>query len=141
VTQRWCGIRVLRRGGATDYRLLVALIALLAGCRDVPAFDPLPGGVDRAVVLRRGDSIGTISDSVRLRELRAFIDARRSGWKEPAMEPPFDTIRVDLFAGRRFMGSFGVAKRSFLLQRHGIWVVRKASDAEIDSFRLLLSEQ
>jgi hypothetical protein len=121
--------------------LVLALVSL-GSCMEYPPFDRVVD-VERVVVIKDGGTLSVVDDSTRVRKVVEFANARLSGWRESYGFPDVD-FEVRMYGaphngnyGGAYKGSFGYSGSRFVIQRQGVWVVKHAGRAELDSFKVL----
>ena len=109
------------------------------GCSpEVPSLPRIVGS-DRVIVLATyGDTLGVITDSVRIRALEAFANARADGWARPWDGIAVFRVRADFYANGRLRAHFGAAaERWFNASLPGGQGTRPATVEELEEFRAL----
>ena len=115
------------------------LLVLALGCSpEVPSLPKIVGS-DRVVVLAHtGDTLSVITDSVRIRALEAFANARADGWERPWDGIAMSRVRADFYMGGRMQTLFGAGATSwFNATLPGGMATRLATAAELEEFRAL----
>lgn len=123
--------------GLLKLALLVLVTLTSAACEWYPPFAPLSAGITRVDVKQYGQLEVRLSDTVRVRALVGFLNARLDGWRSTVLEVPIPRMRAD-FHDTKFQGYLGLAGSRFVIYREGIFAVRRASRAERDSFNILI---
>lgn len=97
---------------------LVAALALFCGCGGV-TFSELSGVTKVEVRTNRDVLIKEISDPEQIRQLVAFVNARRAGWGSRFDGVPVPERAVNFYEGDTFRGHVGWGRDFFETQRDG----------------------
>ena len=125
-------LAVVRRAG-----FLLLFVGL--GCsHEVPSLPRIVGTDSVMVLAHDGDTLGVITDSVRIRALEAFANARADGWERPWDGIAMWRVRADFYAAGRVQAFFGAAAQSwFNASLPGGMGTRLATGEELEEFRTL----
>ena len=76
----------------------------------------------------------TIEDPETVRRVVDFIQTHRGGWTEPGEGVPVVPVRLNLFAGEKALGSFGVGHKTFTAHPHQLdgFFIKCPSQADRD---------
>ena len=116
-----------------------ALLCSTLGCSpEVPSLPRIVGSDSVVVLAHTGDTLGVITDSVRIRALEAFANARADGWERPWDGIAMFRVRADFYAAGRVQRHFGAAASSwFNATLPGGMGTRLATAEELEEFRAL----
>jgi hypothetical protein len=125
-------------------RTVISFIALMTasaffcGCGGV-SFPELKG-VTRAEVRTNQDKlIKEISDPGQIRQLVAFVNARRTGWGSRIDGVPVPERVVNFYEGEKFAGHFGWGRDFFETQRDDRgFFSREADPEEVKEFQRII---
>ena len=132
-------------------RVVSIAVALAAACATffwpqrtlmpTRSFPPIVGAT-RITVVDPGNSPSDITDPVRITSICAFINRRSGGWggANDMYGVPVPRMRADFFAGKSFLGHFGVGDGFFESQRGGTFASRPASRDEVAEFAGLIRQ-
>jgi len=114
----------------------------LAACEPPRDFPPW-NHVTRIEVVetksRRGDLVKEIDDPRQVARIIAFVNANRTGYREPWFGEPLPPIDVNFYDRRRYKGHFGVGPEFFEIHRGATtFLSRPASFEEVHEFMDLI---
>lgn len=119
--------------------VLAATVGWVVLGRQAQVTFPELQGVTKIVV--RGpvstDTLREITDPAAIDRVVAFVNARRDAWETPWYGVPVPAVIAD-FYGSKFLGHFGAGATFFETQRLGLFVSRRASEADLVMFAALL---
>jgi hypothetical protein len=116
---------------------MVAL-ALFCGCGGV-SFPELRGVTRAEVRTNHNELIKEISDPEQIRQLVAFVNARRTGWGDRFDGVPVPERVVNFYDGKEFRGHFGWGRDFFEMQRDNRgFFSREANPEEVKEFQQIL---
>jgi hypothetical protein len=108
----------------------VALTSCGGGSCDDMHFERLREA-NRAVITVESHTVGAeIRSPDALRRLVDFAEEHSSGWGYPWYDSPVARLRVDFFAGSRFLGDIGVGDNFLSAQGCGYFQSRQLSRAD-----------
>jgi len=139
------GARIVRRrwrAPVISILLPITLVLTIVACeppRDFPAWNR----VTRIEVVEtkppRGNLVKEIDDPRQVARIIAFVNANRTGYREPWFGEPLPPIDVNFYERRRYKGHFGVGPEFFEIHRGTItFLSRPASFEEVRQFMDLI---
>jgi hypothetical protein len=118
--------------------LVLFLITAQLGCKENFTYPEL-SNVSEIVVMDWGNPLKKISDPSLISKVVEFINKRREGgWETPMSGFPSTKVKIQLYRDGQFIGSFGITKSSFSMQRGGRWDSKPATEQEVQDFLNLL---
>jgi hypothetical protein len=128
--------KLLITGIAVALAVIGAVVAFQGGGLVEP-FPPLVGVTELRIRNRAGDSISVIQDTMRIKQVVAYVNARNAGWTRPIGGIPIPRVVIE-FHGVAFMGHVGFGNGFLETQRMGTFASRRASETELATIRALL---
>jgi hypothetical protein len=125
-------------------RLLVGIsLTLLNGCGGDQVFEALPQAAKVSIETDyQSDSLPTITDSVRIAEITAFVNARRSDWGTLGFGVPIPRISAKFYEhanDRTPLAHFGAGPGFFESSHYiGDFAAKRATKDEIREFLRLI---
>jgi len=115
-------------------KMVSAALCLLAitysGCKENFVYPEL-SNVSEVEIIDEGNLIKKISDPLLISKLTEFINKRKEDWETPMTGFPGTKVKLYLYRDGAFIGSFGITKSSFSMQRGGRWDSKPATEQEI----------
>jgi hypothetical protein len=117
--------------------LVIAILspaAMLNACGSRPTFTypELSSLTNIAVMdIDRSEPVRAIHDQRQIDAVVKFINSQRSGWSPPTFHFPATKLKLYLYRGGTFMGSFGIDKSTFSMQREGRYDSKPATEKEV----------
>lgn len=137
----------LKFGWLQRIGLLIVCILPLAimhfSCKSNPKFtySELDNITEIAVInifRRDKEPVKTIRDQHQIDAVVRFINKQRSGWSPPTFHFPVTKLKLYLYHDKTFMGSFGIDKSVFSMQREGRFDSKSATEEEIQEILNLI---
>jgi hypothetical protein len=121
--------------------LLILPLLTIAGCeppRDFPAWNRVTR-IEVVETKRPQGVVKEIDDPRQVARIIAFVNANRTGYREPWFGEPLPPIDVNFYERRRYKGHFGVGPEFFEIHRGTItFLSRPASFEEVRQFMELI---
>jgi hypothetical protein len=113
--------------------LLIPLILAQLSCYRKVSYQPL-GNVTKIVVMDQDQKLKEITDKEHIAQIVKAIDQKRHGWYMPIQGTPMPKIKLWLYNGEEYNGSFGIGMDFFQTNRSGGFDAKPATDEEIQAF-------
>jgi hypothetical protein len=118
--------------------ILLLLIATQSNCGHKITYPEL-NNVSEIEVMEQSNPIKKTSDPLLISKVVEFINKRRADWEPPFLHGfPSTKVSLHLYRDGQFIGSFGITKSSFSMQRHGRWDSKPATTQEVQEVVSLL---
>ena len=118
--------------------VLFLLITTQSNCRENYIYPELDD-VTEISVMDWDNPIKKISDPPLISRVVEFINKRKRGWNTPMTGFPDTKVKLYLYRGGKFIGSFGITESSFSMQRGGRWDSKPATGREVQELLDVLS--
>jgi hypothetical protein len=112
---------------------LMGLTVLQLSCYQKVSYQLL-GDVTKIVVMDQNQKLKEITDKEHIAQIVKAIDQKRHGWYMPIQGTPIPKIKLLLYNGEEYKGSFGIGEDFFQTNRRGGFEAKPATDEEIQTF-------